>query len=468
MPVFASGRPDAGSTVFQGGPQISTSTNPKNSGENAEMIGRERLSPELIICQCLFLTLSVVIAAAADAPSTAVMRVQTGAHEAFIVNGAPTFPIGFTSGPPTGSATPGGENAMRYLVSEGHVFQLWYCRNGAWGPEKEAELDALLREANQQGMHVVISIAELQHTKPGDTARIAELQRVVKKYRENPAVFFWKGEDEPQWGKIPADDLRTYYDTIHALDPNHPIWITQAPRGTVADWKPYSPFFDIGAVDIYPVSYPPGTHSGTDNHELSVVGDYAKRIAESTDFRKPTMMVLQICWSGVAKPGKTLRFPTFAEERYMTYQAVANGARGLVYFGGTVAPCLNDRDAAYGWNWTFYDRILRPVLDQLRPDSPLYPALIAPDSKLHVSSDAEGAMDYVVREAGDYVYLLASRREAATAPVTFKGLPLELEEGDVLFESPRRVKLSNGTLTDWFGPHEVHVYRFRRTSHSGS
>lgn len=399
---------------------------------------------------------------AADTTSNRVTYVQTRPDEAFVVNGAPTFPIGFTSGPPTGTATPGGENAKRYLLREGHMFQLWYCPRRAWGPEKEAELDALLREAGEEGMRVVISIADLQHTKPTESEKVAELQRVVKKYRDNPALFFWKGEDEPQWGKIPPEDLRVYYDTIHSLDPNHPIWITQAPRGEVADWKPYAQFFDIGAVDIYPIAYPPGLHSGTDNKDLSVVGDYAKRIRESTDFRKPTMMVLQICWSGVAKPGATLRFPTFAEERYMTYEAIADGARGLVYFGGTVPACLNERDAAYGWNWNFYERVLRPVLDELRPDGPLYPALVAPNSKLHVTSDADSTMDYVVREAGQYVYLLATRREGPTVQVTFSGLPPNLQEGDVLFESPRHVKASNGALTDWFGPHEVHVYRFRR------
>jgi NAD(P)-dependent dehydrogenase (short-subunit alcohol dehydrogenase family) len=40
-------------------------------------------------------------------------------------------------------------------------------------------------------------------------------------------------------------------------------------------------------------------------------------------------MVLQISWSGVLNPGKTLRMPTFPEERFMTYQAIINGARGI-------------------------------------------------------------------------------------------------------------------------------------------
>lgn len=407
---------------------------------------------------CLLLSFGCAAAAGAQ-----VMDVRTQPDGPFLVDGAPTFPIGFTGGPPTDAATPDGQNAMAYLKREGHVFQLWYCPKNHWGPQAEADLDALLREADKEGMRVVISIDDLQHITSDDTAKIAELQRVVKKYRDDPAVFFWKGADEPQWGKIPPQNLSTYYNTIHALDPHHPIWITQAPRGTVADWKPYSRYFDVGAVDIYPISYPPGTHSGTANKDLSVVGDYTQMIRQSTDFRKPTMMILQICWSGVAKPGNTLRFPTFAEERYMTYQAIINGARGLVYFGGNVAAGLNTRDAAYGWNWTFYDDILQPVLDQLSANGPLYPALIAPASKLKIASDGDNAMEYTVREAGEYVYILASRREGSTVQLTFSGLPPGIEDGEVLFESPRHVKVVDGKFTDWFGPHDVHIYRFRRS-----
>jgi hypothetical protein len=410
---------------------------------------------------CLVLWVCTAAAGAQTAP-THVTDVQTQPDGPFLVDGAPTFPIGFTGGPPTGAATPWGQNAMAHLASEGHVFQLWYCPKNHWGPQAEAELDALLREANEEGMHVVISIDDLQHIKYEDAAKTAELRRVVEKYRDNPAIFFWKGADEPQWGKIPPQDLSTYYDAVHSLDTHHPIWITQAPRGTVADWKPYSQYFDVGAVDIYPVSYPPGTHSGIANKDLSVVGDYARMIREATNNRKPTMMILQICWSGVTNPGKTLRFPTFADERYMTYQAIINGARGLVYFGGNVKAGLNTRDAAYGWNWTFYHDVLRPVLEQLSPKGPLYPALTAAASKLPISSDGDKAMEYTVRDAGTYVYVLAARREGSTVQVSFSGLPQGIEDGEVLFESPRHVKVEDGKFTDWFGPHDVHVYRFRR------
>jgi len=388
-------------------------------------------------------------------------HIQVRTERRIFVDGTPVFPVGFTMGPPTGMIAPDGQNAMRKLVREGHVFQLWYCPPHHWNASREAQVDALLREANQQGMKVVISIADLQKIAPGDTVATEELARVVRKYRDNPAVLFWKGDDEPQWGKVPVKNLQVYRDTIHQLDPHHPIWITQAPRGTVADWRPYSAYFDVGAVDIYPISYPPGIHSGIGNKNISVVGDYAQRIREATDDSKPTMMVLQICWSGVAKPGATLRMPTFSQERYMAYQAIIDGARGLVFFGGNVPACQNSRDAAYGWNWTFYDQVLKPVLDQFRPDGPLYPALIAPAANLAGQVSGSNGLEYAVRQSGRYIYILAAEREGPTVKVTFSGLPLNLTTGQVLFESPRSVHATGGEFSDWFGPNEVHVYRFR-------
>jgi len=196
-----------------------------------------------VYCQAFFLT--AVTAFAQD-----VQHVRLTADGRFTVDGAATFPIGYTSGPVLGSMSPAHNTGLAELKKEGYVFQLWYCPPRQWGPERESYLDALLQHSLEQGTRVVISIHDLQAIKPAETAKIAELRRVVTKYRNHPSLLFWKGQDEPEWGKIPPEDLRIYYETIHALDPNHPIWMTQAPRGTIDALKPYSRFYDIGAIDI--------------------------------------------------------------------------------------------------------------------------------------------------------------------------------------------------------------------------
>jgi hypothetical protein len=163
----------------------------------------------------------------------------------------------------------------------------------------------------------------------------------------------------------------------------------------------------------------------------------------------------------VLKPGKTLRFPTFPEERFMTYQAIIAGARGLLYFGGSNPQSFSDADKELGWNWTFWRRVLRPVIEEIGTHSPLYPALLAPDSALPIACPTAG-VEFCVREVNGELFLLAAKREGETVQAQFTGLPSGLKTGDVLFESPRKVEVKDGRLTDWFGPFEVHVYRFRR------
>ena len=90
----------------------------------------------------------------------------------------------------------------------------------------------------------------------------------------------------------------------------------QAPRGTVASLKRYDAGWDVGGIDIYPVSYPPGVHSEQKNKELSMVGDFTLMMQEVAG-PKPFWMTLQIAFSGVVKPGRTLRFPTFPEQRFL-------------------------------------------------------------------------------------------------------------------------------------------------------
>jgi len=230
----------------------------------------------------------------------------------------------------------------------------------------------------------------------------------------------------------------------------------------VESMQRYNRAADITGADVYPVSYPPGIHSLLPNKEISMVGDYTRRMMEVGAGKLPVWMILQIAWSGVAKPNATLRYPTFAQERFMTYEAIINGARGLIYFGGNVKSVLTPEDARLGWNWRFWERTLRPVIREIGDRSPLYPALLAPSSPLSIKTASATGMEYCAREVGDDLFVLACKREGTTERVQFSGLPPWAGKGEVLYESPRTVLAANGGFTDWFAPFDVHVYRFHR------
>ena len=126
---------------------------------------------------------------------------------------------------------------------------------------------------------------------------------------------------------------------------------------------------------------------------------YAKALGEGL-YLNVFWTTLQIAWSGVVKPGKTLRMPTFAQERFMAYQAIVNGARGLVFFGGHIPAAWTASDAELGWNWSFWEKVLRPVVEEIGDKGPLAEALVAEDSKLAVRVKAAEGIEYRVREVG--------------------------------------------------------------------
>lgn len=388
-------------------------------------------------------------------------KVTINSDQVLVIDGKKVFPIGFTMPPPPDVKAPSGKNGIEELHDAGATF----LRTGTWGgPWDEATIpqeEKWQEAAARYGMHCMVFLRELDAVEPGNREREALLRKVVTRFRHSPGLGVWKGVDEPEWGKQAIPPMLRARDIIRELDPNHPIVVNHAPRGTVQSLRAYNVTADITGADVYPISYPPGVHSLEANKEISMVGDYTRRMMEVAEGRMPVWMILQISFSGVLKPGKTLRFPTFPEERFMTYEAIICGARGLIFFGGGNVKSLSSEDAPFRWNWRFWNRVLRPVIEEIGEKSPLYPALVAPNSTLPVKvSNAD--VEYCVREVGDEVFLLACKKGAGTIQVEFTGLPEKIAGGEVLFEPPRRVQLKQGRLKDWFAPFEVHVYRLTK------
>jgi len=377
------------------------------------------------------------------------------------LNGAKRFPIGLTMPPAADAKSPDGGNALSALHADGVSFVRTGPTQGHWD---DAAIEAEVRyedAAANAGIYCMPFLRELGSIGPKNLAHEQTLAKLVNRLKDNPGLGVWKGADEPEWGKVPVESMVHVRQIIRQLDPDHPIWVVQAPRGTIETLRPYDPTYDILGCDIYPISYPPGTHSLGKNKQISMVGDYTREMVEIAG-NKPVWMTLQIAWSGVIKPGKTLRMPTFAEERFMTYEAIINGARGLVYFGGNLHQAWTPRDAELGWNWSFWEKVLRPVVAEIGPSGPLAAALVAPKSKLNVAVSARDDIEFSVREVGKEIFLLACKRSGETAEVTFTGLPAVQGEDEVLFEAPRKVSTKDGSFTDWFAPFEVHVYHFLR------
>lgn len=399
------------------------------------------------------------------------------------------FPIGVSNPPPIGGQAPSGKSALAELAGAGVSFMRtgmagWNATllDGQLGAER-AKLDA----AAENGLLCWLWLGDLGNlpATPG-SPREQLLTQVVDAVKTHPGLGAWKGVDEPR-NRFRGDDwvrpagLVRAYRRVKALDPNHPLVITQAPGSPVEQLVPYRPSFDITGADIYPVAYPPGLHAGTSNRDISVVGDVATtmRLAAGP---KPFWMTLQIAWSGITpsddRPGLVPRFPNLHQERFMAWQAILNGARGLMFFGGHLTQVTTPEDAVAGWNWTFYGRVLKPLLTELRSPA-VAPVLLAPATDVTLQPSV-GGVEVAARRAGSTLWVIAVRRGGATSRVTFSGLPSRtngqpLIRGEVLNEwaqdppappigeAPqrlRRVEVRSGSFTDWLGGHDARVYRF--------
>ena len=384
------------------------------------------------------------------------------------VDGRPTFPIVLSPGPPLGSSTPWGTNGLAETAAAGANMY----RTGSGGIWSAAAIEtALAWDRAAAALHVYTwpNLGGYSQALPGSTED-AGLANVVDTLTNDPsgsAIAMWKGRDEPWWSEIAPPALQFAYCRVTGrgdpswcdgqvpLDPG-PLWVTiEAPVGTAADLAPYSSVTDVHGIDIYPVTL------GNAYPDLQKVGRWTASIASVTPLA-PVWTTLQICASGsYDKTTGEFVLPTFQQERYMAYDAILNGAKSLTFYGGSTANCFSGSDSQYGWNWTFWQSVLKPLIQQLSASSPFAPALVS-DVGTSTSRVITGpGMEAVLREGTsvDDLWLIAARNGAGGRTVTLKGLPGWARHGSVYTEN-RTVTASRGTLRDRFNQWDVHVYHF--------
>jgi hypothetical protein len=392
-----------------------------------------------------------------------------------LVGGKRVFPIGLSDPPPVNSTAPDSglaawEEISRAGITFGRNYTVWTAAGAA---EQIIEVEQQLNAAAQHGMQLWCALAGVDN----DLSKQALLDRIVNTLKGHPGLGAWKGADEPAHGHVPASGCVAVYHHLRSLDPNHPVVLIEAPRGpspnqqshdtplTAAAVAPYAAACDIHGIDIYPVSKPPGLHAGGPpvNTDISVVGDMTRLIARATG-RKGIWTTLQIAWSGVIPP-HPLVFPTLPQARFMAYDAIIAGARGLFFFGGQITQAMNAADRQRGWNWSYWKRVLHPLLQELT-DAPHMQALVAPLSGHRVTASAADVA-VSAREAGGSLYVIAARRSPTSrGKVRFTGLPAGAGHGTVLAHpggNPARpVTAAGGAFTDPspFAPHNARVYRF--------
>lgn len=377
------------------------------------------------------------------------------AYDGFLTrDGVRLYPLGFYE-------LPDGDDALRAMADAG--VNLVHCRN-------RADLDRV----QAVGMQGVCPLP-LQE---GATDALKDLVRSVV---DHPALALWEGPDEIVWNYTAFSGLyktmgvhkeqgewwkqtpealayagqlsstviprmREAVAMIRAADSrNRPVWVNEAVKSDMAYVRQYLEFVDITGCDIYPVK----------QHErpiarMGAATDRWRRIGAG----KPVYMVLQaFSWHelGENPAYNAPAYPAFAESRFMAYNCLQHGARGLLYWGS---------------RFTHHEAFRSSIYAVTRELAMLQPFLVAPDEPgvtLDVIELAyEQASPHVgatVRRSGDdWMILLVNEDDEPRMAVSLGGL--DALKGRVLHRlyDDETLTMTHGRLDVRLMPREVRVY----------
>lgn len=370
------------------------------------------------------------------------------------MDGRKLFPIALAKGPPA--------DGLAEVAAAG----VNVVKAGPAGNWTDADLARTIEEnraAAAAGLHTWVNLSAFAQLRPGGW-REPLLRQVVGSLEADPsgaAIAMWKGADEPWRFRMRPSSLRYAYCLAtgrrrawcagsEPVDSGH-LWVTvQAPRAGVWSLAPYSAVTDVHGVNSYPIAI------GDPDPPLGEPGSWTNVLRLATP-RRAVWTTLQICWTWSYDAAGNVRLPTYDQQRFMIYDAILNGARAIAFYGGQNPKCWGQLDTAGGWNWTYWERVLEPLVREISAGSPLAPALVGTGSTRELPTSDRSVRAISRRGRNGELWAIATR-ESGEGPIqaTIGGLP---DGRAAVYSENRSVGVSGRSLTDRFDPWSVHVYR---------
>ncbi|OQA87396.1 MAG: hypothetical protein BWY31_00765 [Lentisphaerae bacterium ADurb.Bin242] len=341
-----------------------------------------------------------------------------------LLNGKPFFPIGI--------CTPSNElDALRVYSQSGINFITAGVSGGeraaAYTFETLGKYNLAVVDWNNYGLRASVSDEKLRRS-------FQEINTCLEKHNN----FIGFMSDEASWNNFPLESVQRDYKFIFKYCPDSIAWLNNAPRLTGSADDPrqsfdsvrrYSRAADVTGVDIYPV--PGGRHNNLPNKTLSCVGDYTELSRKLIWDEKPVWMILQAFswseeWSGKVT-GQNPR-PTRHELRFMVWDAVVRGARGIVWYGKGAQDVYSDfwrsvadvsRELSAVAEWIMNDA--RPASAPLPGAPSKVKTLIGADFMILVNEDSEKTAEFFVKLPKTF-YETPSGKEFTDPKISLKPL----------------------------------------------
>ncbi len=350
------------------------------------------------------------------------------AHNRLIVDGEPFFPLGMYWS--------GAEEEQLRTYAQGPFNCL--MPYGLMTPEQMDLIHSL-------GLKVICSVKDFYYGTqwcPDSIKSEADeepaVRSRVRQFRDHPALIAWYMNDEQPLSMLPR--LKEHQRWIEEEDPRHPTWTVLFQVDDVAS---YAGSFDVMGTDPYPIPERPP----------SLAGEWARMTRAAVDDARALWMVPQAfnkaVYAGLDEPGRQGRAPTLDEMRSMTWQCIAEGADGIVFYSWFDLR----RDPAHPFEerWPEVKQVAQEVAD-------MAPVLLSiePVPELQVSGPA--SLHWAARRYEGTVYLFAVND--GTDPVEATVSPAGPPQAVSL--AGRSVPVSEeGTFEVQLPPLGVNVYRIR-------
>lgn len=309
----------------------------------------------------------------------------------------------------------------------------------------DQRLKDLLDRAEKAGMHCLL-LVPMEYAFVGDWDGFT---RRIRMFRNHPALLAWDEEEGIARGDMDRAALARMRAILSKEDPHHPFMVGDSHDviGRVADRGRMFPadLMDMGMWWWYPLPLKrgPGDALQGETPQGRLELDPPAFLTRQTT-GKPVWVGLQ----SYKKPGPDGRYPTPAEYRAQAYLAVIHGARGLMWYGGSVTGgvFLNPEEG----RWDELKRVVRELND-------LAAVLMGRSLEAPVLDPVGVPVSAAVKAAPAGRLLLAVNRSMEAQEVGMKVPGLTAAVVNVRGED-RTVAAAAGVIRDRFAPLAVHLY----------
>jgi len=260
----------------------------------------------------------------------------------------------------------------------------------------------------------------------------SEVYNTISKFKMHPAVLCWMLYDEPGYNRADLLDIYKLYNTAYEADSFHPSYLViTSPQA----YQTFGRCCDVLAIDTYPIA----------NGIIASVGENIAKAHREIEADQP----IWHCGQLFSWPAQ--RRPTPQEHRFMTYSALIEGAKGVLWYTykgyGQYLPVDDPK------LWDFHKKLLEELNE-------LALLFIEPGYGKNVTTvDSNPSIRTMFKKCflGSFIIAANTSRTDTLSP-EFKLEPTVAGEISVYGES-RTLEIENGCFKDQFKPLDIHIYK---------